>query len=286
MSAKKVIMSLLSAHRGESMSVRELIEAAELLSVAESNVRVTLARLKQEGLVEATSRGHYRLGEAAQPIQAVISHWRDAERRVVAWAGAWVGVYTANLSRADRARAKQRERALRMMGMRELEPGLFLRPDNLRGGVEDLARRLRGLGLEHEAPVFAIAWFDPHAERRARSLWDGPALKAQYLEHVERLASSASAIEAMTLGQAARQAYEAGDAAIRQIVLDPFLPEPLVDVQARAQLIEAMRAYDELGRALWQAVFQGRARQEPVAQLPGWQAQRAALGALGPRRSG
>lgn len=267
MSAKKVIMSLLSAHRGEVMSVKHVIDAASLLGVGESNVRVTLARLKADALVETPGRGLYALGEAARPVQSMVTHWRDAERRVVAWAGAWVGVYVGALTRADRTQVKYRERALRLMGMRELEAGLFLRPDNIRGGIEEMSNRLRALGLEQEAPVFAVAWFDPHSDKRARHLWDGASLKAQYQEMMTRLTQTREQLAVMSLGEAARLAYQTGDEAIRTIIFDPFLPDPLVDVGTRALLIEQMRHYDELGLALWQAVFRGEDLETPVSKL-------------------
>lgn len=267
MSAKRVIMNLLSAHRDEVMSVRHLIDAAALLGVAESNVRVTLARLKSESLVDAPSRGRYCLGEAALPVQAMVTHWREADRRVVAWAGAWVGVYVGALTRSDRAQVRNRERALRLMGMRELELGLLLRPDNIRGGVEDMTKRLKTLGLDEQAPVFAIAWFDPESERRARALWDVSALKRGYLETIEQLMCTRAQLAQMKLGEAAKLSYLAGDEAIRKIIFDPFLPEPLVDVNARGELIDAMRGYDELGLALWQAVFRGEPLDRPVHEV-------------------
>lgn len=267
MSAKRVIMNLLSAHRDEVMSVRHLIDAASLLGVAESNVRVTLARLKSESLVDAPGRGRYCLGEAALPVQAMVTHWREADRRVVAWAGAWVGVYVGSLSRADRAQVRNRERALRLMGMRELEPGLLLRPDNIRGGVEDMAKRLKALGLDEQAPVFAIAWFDPDSDRRARALWDVAALKRGYLETIAQLNQTRATIAQGKLGESAKLSYLVGDEAIRKIIFDPLLPEPLVDVHARAELIELMLGYDELGLALWQAVFRGESLESPVREV-------------------
>jgi len=44
-----------------------------------------------------------------------------------------------------------------------------------------------------------------------------------------------------------------GGRMIREIVLDPLLPEPLVPAAERAALVAAMRDYDRLGRACWAA---------------------------------
>ena len=42
-----------------------------------------------------------------------------------------------------------------------------------------------------------------------------------------------------------------GGAAIRQIVLDPLLPEPIVVAKDRAALLDAMLRYDRIGRRIW-----------------------------------
>jgi hypothetical protein len=47
------------------------------------------------------------------------------------------------------------------------------------------------------------------------------------------------------------ESFRLGGAALRQIVLDPLLPAPIVDVEARRQLVSAMRHYDRVGRRYW-----------------------------------
>ena len=39
--------------------------------------------------------------------------------------------------------------------------------------------------------------------------------------------------------------------AIRQLVLDPLLPESIAPAAPRRALLEALRRYDRLGRACW-----------------------------------
>ena len=47
------------------------------------------------------------------------------------------------------------------------------------------------------------------------------------------------------------ESFLLGGRAIRQIVLDPLLPEPLVPAAERGALVAAMRRYDRVGRACW-----------------------------------
>ena len=47
------------------------------------------------------------------------------------------------------------------------------------------------------------------------------------------------------------ESFSLGGDVLRQIVLDPLLPEPIVPALERRRLGEAMRRYDRLGRACW-----------------------------------
>ncbi len=44
-----------------------------------------------------------------------------------------------------------------------------------------------------------------------------------------------------------------GGRAIRQLVLDPLLPEPIVAAGERRELVQALRDYDRAGRGCWRA---------------------------------
>jgi hypothetical protein len=47
------------------------------------------------------------------------------------------------------------------------------------------------------------------------------------------------------------ESFLIGGRVIRQLVLDPLLPEPIVPTSERDVLALAMRRYDRLGRACW-----------------------------------
>mgnify|MGYP002138250712 CR=1 FL=1 len=79
------------------------------------------------------------------------------------------------------AALRARGRALGLLGLAEFERGLFLRPDNLAGGVDVARERLGRLGLGAGATVFIARGLEPSRERQARALWDGAALTRQAL---------------------------------------------------------------------------------------------------------
>ena len=49
------------------------------------------------------------------------------------------------------------------------------------------------------------------------------------------------------------ESFVLGGRAIRQLVLDPLLPEPILPTTERHALVQAMRRYDKLGRACWRS---------------------------------
>jgi phenylacetic acid degradation operon negative regulatory protein len=55
----------------------------------------------------------------------------------------------------------------------------------------------------------------------------------------------------LALAEAALEAYYLGDDAVRQIVFDPLLPEPLVCETARSAFREVVKRYDLAGHQVW-----------------------------------
>ncbi|WP_394836695.1 PaaX family transcriptional regulator C-terminal domain-containing protein [Pendulispora rubella] len=248
--AKSLILDLLSVAGGLAFPVRKLTVACALFDISENSVRVTLVRLSAAGLIEAAGRGAYRLGESAVEFASEVSSWRTAETRVRPWNGDYVAVH-GGAPVSDRVGRKRGQRALQMLGFRELTRGLSVRPDNLEGGVESVRARLHTLGLESEASVFRASAFDPALEAHARDLWDGKELAASYKRSRARLAAWLERAPGLELDVQAREAFLLGGSAIRQLVYDPLLPAPLVDVDERRAFVESVRKMDKAGRAIW-----------------------------------
>jgi hypothetical protein len=61
---------------------------------------------------------------------------------------------------------------------------------------------------------------------------------------VERLSS-------LTPHEAMVESFLSGGRAIRQLALDPLLPDEICPSSGRNALLDAMRRYDRVGRAVW-----------------------------------
>jgi len=248
---RHLMLNLLLGAADRRLAAREAVAACALFGIRENAVRVALARLSAAGLVETAGRGVYRLGPNAARVADEVATWRDAERRVRDWNGDWIAAHVGDLGRSDRAALRARDRALELLGLRELDRGLFLRPDNLAGGVGEVRERLLKLGLEPEAAVFVARSFDAARERRAAALWDGPALTRGYRDTRARLEKWLGRADALSLERAARESFLLGNGAIRQLVFDPLLPAPLVDVQARREFADTVARFDAAGHEIW-----------------------------------
>ncbi len=264
---RSLILNLLLAAEGEPLPAREAVAAAALFGIRENSVRVTLARLAGAGLIEAAGRGSYRLGPAATGLAADVATWRTALTRLRDWDGGWIAVHVGSLGRSDRVALRARDRALALAGLRELERGLFLRPDNLVGGVAALRERLHKLGLDDGAAVFVARDLDAAREARARALWDGEALTRGYHEMQARLADWLARAPELDPEEAARESFLLGNEAIRQLVFDPLLPAPLVDAEARHTFSAMVQRFDREGHAIWQQFHQQALSSLPAARL-------------------
>ena len=252
-SARSLILDLLSTlpqggDRG-AMPVGALVAAGELFGIAGGSVRVALTRLLAAGRIERDARGQYRMGPGAEPVLRQVRSWRRLDRATTAWDGRWLAVQLG--PGTGRGARRHSQRALRFLGLEALTPGLFVRPANLAGGVDATRGALASLGLEPAALVFTLGDLDAETDRRARALWDGPALRARYRASHAALERSLAELDALPREAAQVESFLVGGRVIQQLVLDPLLPDEILPTDARDALVALLRRYDDAGRACW-----------------------------------
>jgi phenylacetic acid degradation operon negative regulatory protein len=255
--AKSLTLDLLSSLRGAAMPVAALVAAAKLFRIDENALRVAIVRLLASGQIARDERGRYRLGKAAHAIDQRVLGWRAAELRITKWTGGWWLVRAGELPPARSRERRERERALALLGFAELTPGVALRPDNLRASLAELQSELALLGLERDALIALVQELDPSSEARARGLWKRDAFAAAYRRSLGELEASEARLAALPEERAMVESFLLGGRVIRELVLDPLLPEPLAPEAERRALAAAMRRYDRAGRRAW-ASFMAR----------------------------
>jgi len=253
--ARSLILDLLSTLRRGTMPVRALVEAGALLGIEENNIRVSLARLYASGRIERDERGRYRLGPAVAAMSGRLRSWRDLGTRQRPWRGDWIAVHCARLGSGPARR--RRERALDMLGFRDLEVGLSLRPDNLRGGLEDVREQLVSLAKGNEETnralgrVFMLGNLDPESDLEARSLWDTDRLARDAEASLDELRASEARLARLPNDEAMVESFLVGGRVLRQLVRHPMLPSEILDPTPLIGLLDAMKRYDTLGRNCW-----------------------------------
>ena len=254
MTPKRLLLDVLAASPGHRLSVSALIAVAELFGISENHLRVTVARMRESGLLRSGGRGIYKLGPAALTLADAQGKWRFVLDSLVRWNGEWVAVHAAALPRTDRTAYRQNDRALGLCGFAPLRPGLWVRPNNLRGDVDGLRLRLSRLGLDSDALVFGMHGLGAH-EPPPHKLWDTTALDASYVELTAALRTSVRRLPKLSFEDAAREAFTLGGQAIHAILFDPLLPAPMVNETARRLLVNAMSEYDGAGHRIWKRFF-------------------------------
>lgn len=250
---RSLVLDLLATLRRGTMPVGALVEAGALFGIAGNSLRVALTRLVEAGLVERDERGRYRLGAGAAPVERRVRSWRELDRAVRPWqAGSWLAIQHAAKAPGPRVRQQRgRERALRLFGFRTLAPSLSVRPDNLREGAESLRAELRALGLPAEDLVFELRGLDDANESRARRLWNVERMRTSYRRRLAEIEESEARLDGLPIGEAMVHTFLLGGAIIRELVLDPLLPEPICPSDERRAVVDALRRYDRIGRSAW-----------------------------------
>ena len=258
------VLSVAEASGHPVVQVSLLIEACAIFGFSANTVRVTLVKMRADGTVDSPERGAYQLGTKSLELSHRVMGWRTVSERMIDWDGSWVGVYTGHLTRTDRSALGKRTRALRLVGFRELEEGLYVRPNNLRGGVSEVRVLLQRLGTEPTAVVTRLEELSQVDCARARDLWDCDPIVAGYIELREQLEDSTTRRDELPLEEAMREAFLLGREVIRWVTLDPLLPGRMVPIRERDALVRAMTRYDETGQALWRR-YLGVAETEEAA---------------------
>jgi len=262
LTARELVIDFLSNRYPREMSVQEITGVGIALGFSEQSLRMALTRLVEQSVAANTGRGRYRLSPSGEAMRDEVRKWRHLGELARQWSGGWIGVFDASVPRSDRAALRRHERAMRLRGFRELQAGLWIRPDNLRDSVTELREHLRALGLHPGALVAGLHDLDDDARAKATSLWDTDSMLATYRALTDEMIVSKSKLERLPLDTAAAESMVLGRDVIRHINLDPVLPEELMPQRALATLVRTMTEYDQQARQIWRRFMRAHASRE------------------------
>ncbi len=253
LSAKSLILSLISSTDADRQMIGSLIHAGELFGIEPATMRVAATRLLKDGLLQSPERGVYVPGPKSQALTRRVQQWRDAGDKMVAWNGDWLVAMTHHLGRRDRRQLRTRERALALFGYQEAEAGLWVRPANLARPINDHRQDLIGIGADETIPVLRISEMAAPEMRGWPDLWSAQELEQSYNAAIRSMTESLGRIDGLSAADAARETLLIGQAAIRAINFDPLLPPELGNQALFLEMVATMRAYNEAGIDCWRA---------------------------------
>lgn len=256
-SARALVLSLLATVNADAQPIARLVDAGRLFGIEPSTLRVAVTRMTQAGLVESPERGVYVAGPKARGLNRRAREWQGVAKRTRPWTGEWLVALTHHLGRTDRKQLRARERALALAGYRETGEAFWVRPANLAQDVEDHRTRLIDTGADEAIRILQVSATAPEASDWT-ALWSTKALEKSYAEAIEAMSESLVRLPTLPAPDAARESLLIGQAVIRLINFDPLLPPELGNQAYFLKMVEAMKRYNEAGRACWNAYYAER----------------------------
>lgn len=253
---RRFILVLLDTDADLTVRSNMLVRAGEAFGFSANQVRVALSRMVTEGLLENTSRGHYRLDNQGARLQQEVQRWRNLEQQRCDWAGDWCAVLTDSLASEGSTLWRHQLRALSLRGMARWRPGLWVRPNNLRGGSQRLTTDLQHLGLDALQGSFLVKQTDADCISQLNSLWDCRSLNHGYQQQAKRVHAAIDRLPKLSTHKALVDTLKVGSATVRLLIKDPLLPNQMVDGKKRQEVIAAMTEYDNAGKQLWRNFYE------------------------------
>jgi phenylacetic acid degradation operon negative regulatory protein len=255
LSARELILALIDSSSAETLTASYLITAGRLFDMDPGSVRVAVARLVKESALVTAGRGLYRRGNRAGALHSLVRGWANVETALKPWSGNWLVALLSHLNRGDRKRLRGWERALRLFGFADNGDGFWLRPANFVAELDELRTRMLELGLSEEVPLLDVAELASTEPLQPDRLWPVARLEDDYRANLRLLEASTGRLGEFDEDTAARETLLIGRAVTRDILLDPLLPEALIDTRLRGEVIHAMKDYDRTGKRLWRDFY-------------------------------
>ncbi len=255
LTARRLVLSLLNVSGKAQETIAHLVAAGQLFGIEDSSIRMAVGRLMKEGLLVSVRRGRYEIGGRGTAMREELRGWQNALDRTKPWDGTWLAVMTSHLGRTNRKSLRNRERALKLSGLVEVVAGIWIRPANLMDSISDLRTRLVMLGLDENAVIGHVSAFESDTKFDPKQLWAADDYVTRYKEAINAMSDSTANIPNMTPAQSARETLLVGQTVLHIINLDPLLPNEIIDQSLLEQMINDMRAYNQLGLECWQKFY-------------------------------
>lgn len=256
--ARALILSLMNSVGTGRQTIGHLIHAGALFGIEAATLRVAVARLLKEDLLESPERGIYLPGAKSRALKRQVEGWQTVASRISPWQGDWLVAITHHLGRRDRKQLRLRERALALFGYREAEASLWVRPANLSRACDDHRADLISLGADEDLLILRVSQTALPRPQDWPSLWSAADLERSYQQAISDMTTSQARLSQISAADGARESLLIGQAVIRAINFDPLLPPELGNHALFLDMVAAMKRYNQAGKRCW-AIYHAEA---------------------------
>ena len=116
MTAKKLVLSLLSVIDHDRQPAANLVASGRIFGIEPTAMRMAITRMVKEGILIVVDRGFYAMGPVGKALRTRVASWKATPSKVRPWSGDWLVVQCDHLGRTDKTRLRSREQALRLGG--------------------------------------------------------------------------------------------------------------------------------------------------------------------------
>jgi len=254
-SARALVLSLMSSTGAAEYPIGQLINAAALFGIEAATLRVAVTRLMKDNLLESPERGVYAPGPKSRALTRRVQQWQHVAGRMVDWNGDWLVALVQHLGRSDRKQLRARTRALALSGYQETDEGLWVRPANLASDLDDHRADLTEIGADNEIILMRASGLAMQGDQNWARLWSPADLSESYARAVEAMEQSLARLPGLSVEAAAQETLLIGQPVIRAINFDPLLPPELGDQAGFLRMAEKMLDYNKTGQACWRAYY-------------------------------
>ena len=254
-SARALILSLMSSTTDAPQPIGRLINAAALFGIEAATLRVAVTRLMKDDLLESRERGVYVPGPRAQALKRRVQQWQNVGDRVVDWNGDWLVALTKHLGRSDRKQLRARERALALFGYQQTEEGFWVRPANLASELDTHRTSLIDIGADDGIILTRTSQVAMAGSFDWTRLWSPEELSQSYARAIQAMETSLAGLMTGSVDEAARETLLIGQPVIRAINFDPLLPPALGDQEGFLRMADKMLEYNQIGQICWQRYY-------------------------------
>ncbi|WJG10890.1 hypothetical protein [Aliiglaciecola sp. LCG003] len=260
-SADKKILEFLSAIRGfqndqmKSLNAKQLLIIAQRLGLTEASVRMALSRQTKQGKLLRV-KGRYMLA-SSQKEYLLPRFWLDIKSRSIDWQGDWLLVNVASQKLGATVSRRLSVKA-ELLGLKYIPALGWIRPNNLLNLREEVLYHFQQFVDESNILIAQLAHISPEWEQQFCSNWSPQALNQFYQNSVKFMQTEISNMTNLDDDQVLIRSFTIGRLLVEYLSKDPWLPERLIDLQARSELVnEASKLY-QLIKPAWMNVLVNR----------------------------